>query len=248
MRNLLIFDYDKTLARPVSVPSDQMLKEFSRILKGNYIAIMSGGRTKEQIVELFIENIPIADKSLLEHIFICPSYGNRIYQWVNGSLNLIYKAQKMSEEDNSYIYLALKDIPWSKYGVEYVKDKQIADRGTYIAIDCFGKDAPKSVREQWDPDKVKRQPIKHFLDNKFKDRFDVFVSGRTTIDIVAKGNNKADNTKKLAKMLNIPLKNVVFTGDEFQTYGNDYPLLSLEDIKINIVQNPKETLAVIQRM
>lgn len=75
-----------------------------------------------------------------------------------------------------------------------------------------------------------------------------FASGRTTIDILAKGNNKADNTQRLAKMLDIPLKNVVFTGDEFQVYGNDYPLLSLEDIKINIIQNPQEALTAVRKM
>lgn len=248
MKKLLIFDYDKTLARPVSVPSNEMLHEVARLLKENYLAVMSGGRTKEQIVELFVQNIPVEDKSLLEHIIICPSYGTLIYEWKDESLKLIYKAEEMVQEDKEHIYEALRGIQWEKYGIEPVQDEQIVDKGAYISIDCFGKEATKDVREAWDPDKIKRQPAKNRLDEIFQGKFDVFASGRTTIDILAKGNNKADNTQRLAKMLDIPLKNVVFTGDEFQVYGNDYPLLSLEDIKINIIQNPQEALTAVRKM
>lgn len=248
MKKLLIFDYDKTLARPVSVPSDEMLHEVARLLKENYLAVMSGGRTKEQIVELFVQNIPVEDKSFLEHIIICPSYGTLIYQWKDESLKLIYKAEEMAQEDKEHIYEALRGIQWEKYGIEPVQGGQIVDKGAYISIDCFGKEASKDVREAWDPDKIKRQPAKNRLDEIFQGKFDVFASGRTTIDILAKGNNKADNTQRLAKMLDIPLKNVVFTGDEFQVYGNDHPLLSLEDIKINIIQNPQETLTAVRQI
>lgn len=248
MKKLLIFDYDKTLARPVSVPSDEMLHEVARLLKENYLAVMSGGRTKEQIIELFVQNIPVEDKSFLEHIIICPSYGTLIYQWKDESLKLIYKAEEMAQEDKEHIYEALRGIQWEKYGIEPVQGGQIVDKGAYISIDCFGKKASKDVREAWDPDKIKRQPAKNRLDEIFQGKFDVFASGRTTIDILAKGNNKADNTQRLAKMLDIPLKNVVFTGDEFQVYGNDYPLLSLEDIKINIIQNPQETLTAVRQI
>jgi len=197
---------------------------------------------------LFVQNIPVEDKSLLEHIIICPSYGTLIYEWKDESLKLIYKAEEMVQEDKEHIYEALRGIQWEKYGIEPVQDEQIVDKGAYISIDCFGKEATKDVREAWDPDKIKRQPAKNRLDEIFQGKFDVFASGRTIIDILAKGNNKADNTQRLAKMLDIPLKNVVFTGDEFQVYGNDYPLLSLEDIKINIIQNPQEALTAVRKM
>lgn len=174
MKKLLIFDYDKTLARPVSVPSNEMLHEVARLLKENYLAVMSGGRTKEQIVELFVQNIPVEDKSLLEHIIICPSYGTLIYEWKDESLKLIYKAEEMVQEDKEHIYEALRGIQWEKYGIEPVQDEQIVDKGAYISIDCFGKEATKDVREAWDPDKIKRQPAKNRLDEIFQGKFDVF--------------------------------------------------------------------------
>lgn len=248
MRKLLIFDYDKTLARPLSIPSNEMLIETARLLGDNYFAVMSGGRTLQQIRDWLVTKIPVDDSSLLNHIFICPSYGNKIYQWNDGNLDLIYEAEKMPQCDRDYIYESLRSIQWPQFGIEDVREEQIKDKGAYISIDCFGKDASKRIREEWDPDKIKRQPAKSGLDEIFKGRFDVFASGRTTIDIVAKGNNKADNTKRLAKMLDIPLKNVVFTGDEFQEYGNDYPLLSLKDVTINIIESPEETLEIVRKM
>ncbi len=49
MKKLLIFDYDNTLAQPVSVPPNEILFEVARLLKENYLAVISGGRTLEQM-------------------------------------------------------------------------------------------------------------------------------------------------------------------------------------------------------
>lgn len=234
MKKLFIFDYDNTLAQPVSVPSDNILSETARLTKENYVAIMSG-RTLKQLNQLFVKNITITNNNL----FICPYYGNKIFNYNLEALNLIYETEQVPQKDKGIIYKALKGI----------KEKVIiTEKAGYIAMDCLGEDASNKVREKWDPDGSKRLSIRRNLDEIFKGRFDMFITGRATIDIVAKGRNKADNTVRLAKMLDIPLTNVTFTGDEFYKYGNDYPLLFLKDIQINIIKNPEETLGILKRM
>lgn len=234
---LMIFDYDKTLARPVQTPDEGILIEIARLLKNNYIAVVSGGRTLTQLDELFTKKIPTEDKNLLKNILLCPWYGNEIYEWDNG-YKIIFKAPIMSDKEKKKIFSVLDSLNLEKY----------EDRGSYISIDCLGKDATAEVKEKWDPDKTKRLVIKRDLDRVFENRFDVYATGRSTIDIVSKENTKADSTVVLAKLLNIPLSDVIFTGDEFASHGNDYPLLELDDITVNMVNSPEETLELVKRM
>lgn len=247
MMRLLIFDYDMTLAFPASeVPTD-ILYEIDRLLCSNYVAIISGGRTLGQLLDLLVSHLPIESNSFLGNLYLCPSYGNMIYS-LNDGPQLIYKAENMRIEDKKYILDIINQIEWKNFDIPDVKGQQINDRGSFISINCLGKDASREIKEIWDPEKVRRRKIKKELDRVFKGRFDVFASGRTTIDIVSDGNRKVDNTKRLAKMLNISLRDVVFTGDEFEPYGNDFPILELEDVTVNITTGPEETLKYMRLM
>lgn len=244
---LLIFDYDKTLAKPIEPPSKEILVELSRLIKDSYIAVLSGGRNLNQLDELLTKNISLEDRSLLTNLLLCPWYGNEIYKWDNG-YRLIFKAPSMLDKERREIFAVLDTFDWTKYGVKKVYGDQMEDRGSYISVDCLGKDVPKDVKENWDPDKANRQIIKRDLDKIFNNKFDVYATGRNTIDVISKDNTKADNTVVLSNLLKVPLKNIVFTGDEFTSYGNDYPLLELDDITINMVNGPEETLELVKRM
>ncbi len=72
------------------------------------------------------------------------------------------------------------------FGIKRIYGDQIEDRGTFVSINCLGKDVPKEIKEKWDPDKAKRLVIKRALDNTFNNKFDIYATGRNTIDIVSK--------------------------------------------------------------
>ena len=246
MKKLFIFDYDRTIAQPVSVPSKEMLHELEGILEGNIIAIMSGGRTYDQVNALLIKNLSRKKKLPLQNFYVAPFYGNTIFQWDAETPILKYKAEEMAEETKNEIYNALRGIQEGKsIGGELNKMKTI-DKGQYISINCLGGAFTKEEREAWDTDKVKRQKLKNYLDGELQGKLEVYVTGRATVDIIPKGKNKAENSKRLAKMLDIELKNVLYFGDEFEVYGNDYPLLSVKGIHINVVKNPEETLEILK--
>ncbi|MBP8979524.1 HAD-IIB family hydrolase [Candidatus Dojkabacteria bacterium] len=240
MKKLLIFDYDNTLAKPVSVPSDEVLYEITRLLEKNYVAVMSG-RTFEPLKRLFVDKISILNRDNLKNLFICPSYGNKIYNWSAERLNLVYEAEVMTQGDKQIVCEALRALEGTGRG-------EVKEKEGYIVIDCLGDDVSDEEKEVWNPKGTKRLAIKKGLDEMLQGRFETFVAGRASVDVIAKGGNKADNTVRLAKMLDVPLKDVVFTGDEFEVYGNDYPLLSLKDIHINIVKNPEETLELMHKV
>lgn len=248
MKKLLIFDYDQTLAPRISPPSEEMLHEVARVLENNYLAVMSGGRTLKQIQNWFVKRTPVKDSQHRNSIFLCPAYGNKIYQWEDGGLGLKYEAEKMDEYTKEYILDALRGIQWTEFGISEITDEQIKKPEIYFSFDCLPIGTSKKVKETWDPEKIKRQPARKELEKVFKKDFEVYATGRSTIDILPKGKNKADNTQRLAEMLDIPLANVVFTGDEFEVYGNDYPLLTIKEIQVNPVKNPEETLEILKNL
>lgn len=155
MKKLLIFDYDKTLAEPAEKPSEEMQRELARLLETNYIAVMSGGRSRKDLEVLLADDLPVKSKDALRNLYLCPVYGNKIYQWDNG-YKLIAKSMEMSEEDKQYIMSRLKDIKWEEFGLPVIELDQIHYRDTSVSVVCLGKDIPKEIRESWDPDKVKR--------------------------------------------------------------------------------------------
>ena len=244
---LLIFDYDKTLARPIESLTSSIATQLARLLETNYIAIISGGRNLNQLDTLLTKYLPLKDQNLLRNLYLCPWYGNQIYKWDNG-YRLIFDAPHMSDIERRDIFSVLDHFEWEKFGIEKVYGDQMEDRGTSISINCLGRDVPREIKEKWDPDKAKRLIIKRSLDKAFDNKFDIYATGRNTIDIVSKDNTKADNTVVLAKLINIPMKDIVFTGDEFTPHGNDYPMLELDQIEINMVNGPEETLKILEKM
>jgi HAD superfamily hydrolase (TIGR01484 family) len=244
---LLIFDYDKTLAKPIESLTPAIASELVRLLEKNFIAIISGGRDLNQLDRLLTKYLPIREKELLFHLYLCPWYGNQIYRWNNG-YRLIFDAPHMSDIERREIFSVLDNFQWENFGIKRIYGDQIEDRGTFVSINCLGKDVPKEIKEKWDPDKAKRLVIKRALDNAFNNKFDIYATGRNTIDIVSKDNTKADNTIVLAKLIGVPLSDIVYTGDEFTPHGNDFPMLELDQIKINMVNGPEETLEILKRM
>lgn len=239
MKKLIVFDYDNTLAEPVSVPSVEVLSELGRLLEENYLAVISGGRTLEQMEKLLVKHIPVKNELSLRNLFLGPSYGNKLYNWSAEGPILVHETEPMVQEDKKTISEALRGLEGLEHGESKEKDG-------YITFSCLGNEVSNEKRKEWDLDGSKRLPIRERLNETLGEKFNLFIAGRASIDIVSKGRNKADNVVRLAKMLDIPLTDVIYTGDEFQVYGNDYPLLSLKDVKVNIVKNPEETLEVIQ--
>ncbi len=244
---LLIFDYDRTLAKPIESLTPAIASELVRLLENNYVAIISGGRDLYQLDKLLTRYLPLINKDSLSHLYLCPWYGNQIYKWDNG-YRLIFDAPHMSDVERRDIFIVLDHFDWKRYGIEKVYGDQIEDRGTSISINCLGRDVPKDIKDKWDPDKAKRLIIKRDLDKAFNNKFDIYATGRNTIDIVSKDNTKADNTVVLAKLIGVPLSEIIFTGDEFAPHGNDFPMLELDQIKINMVNGPEETLEILKRM
>jgi HAD superfamily hydrolase (TIGR01484 family) len=236
---LLLFDYDNTIAQPVSIPSSQTLRKLVKLAEENYIAIISGGRSYGELKKLFIQHIKMKEKDNLRRVFLCTKYGNLIHSW-DKRWSVMYKSIQLKPFEVNEIRRITEGIEWGKYGIEKSFGKRIANKGSYISIDCLGRNASRTLKGGWDVKKLIRREIRDDIRAKLDKKYDIYITGRNTIDIVPKGFNKADSILRLCRLLDMDLKNCIFFGDEFTKDGNDYPILSL-GIKHYKVGNPENT-------
>lgn len=243
MMKLLIFDYDKTIAKPKSKPSSKMIETFSTLLQRNYVAVLTGGRSFEELNRLLVQYI---QKDLLKNLYLCPEYGSKIYVFKNAFIPL-RNEKRLSSRQIKEIGRIAKGLDWKKYNVSQIYGEQIKHRGTSVSIDCLGQDAPDCVKNVWDRDFKYRKIIKRDLEEVWGKKYDIYATGRNTLDIVMKGYSKADTVKRLCELLKVPLKECVFVGDEFEVYGNDYSTLELDDIKVYMTKGPEDTLLFMHK-
>ncbi len=243
---LLLLDYDNTIARPQSKPSLKTLQTLALLSQKNYVAVITGGRSFTELKKLFVKNLPKEKKALLQSIFLCTEYGNLIYSW-DKKWSVLSKSTPLRESEAEKVRKLIENITWSKYGIQKSYGRRIRKRISYISIDCLGMNAPREIKERWDSNKKKRESIKEEIQEEIDKKYDIYITGRNTIDIIPKGFNKADCVLRLCRLLNIDLKECIFFGDEFNKDGNDYPILSL-GIKHYKVENPEETLKLLNNI
>jgi phosphomannomutase len=244
MGKFLILDYDKTIAKPKSPPSEDMLVLLSSLLKEHKIAILTAGRSFEALKEILVEKLPYKDTLILNNLLLCPKYGNTIFAWKEG-WTLIHNSPEINLKEKRRLKRIVKKIDWKKYTPKRRKGKRIHDKGVVISINCLGKNSKSEERDNWDPTGEKRRSIKNDIQKELGEGYDIYITGRNTIDLVPQGMNKADNILKLLELTSEPLENAMYVGDELYPDGNDYPILSL-DIEVHSVNNPSETEIILR--
>lgn len=243
---LLLLDYDNTIARPQSKPSLKTLQTLALLSQKNYVAVITGGRSFTELKKLFVKNLPKGKEAILQNILLCTEYGNLIYSYEK-KWSILSKSTPLKEVEAAKIRELIENISWNKYGIQKSYGQRIRKRISYISIDCLGKNAPRNIKERWDSSKKKRESIKEEIQVKIDKKYDIYITGRNTIDIIPKGFNKADCVLRLCRLLSISLKECIFFGDEFNKDGNDYPILAL-GIQHYKVENPAETLRLLNNI
>lgn len=214
----LIFDLDGTLAPSKAPPTESMCQTLCEALKYFKIAVISGA-SFEQFQKQLVAHLPCAD---LSNLMLAPTNGSAIYSFVNGGWNLLEKSI-LSGEDKEKIFVAIKKA-MKEYGIleNNTYGTQIDDRETQVTFSGCGSTAPISVKESWDPDASLRLKIADYIKKEIPE-FEVRVAGMTSVDVTAKGFDKASAIRKIEKYLNIETKDILFMGDALFKGGNDEP-------------------------
>jgi HAD superfamily hydrolase (TIGR01484 family) len=238
----LIFDLDGTLAPSKARPSESMCNTLCEALKYFKIAVISGARF-EQFQEQLVAHLPCID---LSNLMLAPTNGSAIYSFTKGEWQCLEK-NILIEEDKERIFIAIKkamaecDIaPDDTYG------PQIDDRETQITFSGCGSIAPISIKESWDADASLRIKMANIIKEQIPE-FEVRVGGMTSIDVTAKGFDKASAIIKIEKYLNIKTEEILFMGDALFQGGNDEPA-KRTGVDTLQVKNPEETEEKIKEL
>lgn len=228
MKKVIAFDVDDTLVKSKNPLTDEMRDLLAHLLKKYEVAIISGSR-----YEIFQVNIiqPLAGVAGddLKHMHILPTCGTRYYTYQGDTekWNLEY-AEDFTEDQKAKISEVCERRarefglwPDSPFG------EVIEDRLSQIAMSMLGQQAPAEAKYEWyDKNKQEAYRLTELIAEDLPE-FEVRYGGTTTVDITAKGIDKAYGMQRLLDALGLEKSDALFIGDRLEEGGNDYPVLAM---------------------
>jgi phosphomannomutase len=232
---ILLSDVDDTVAPSTHAISPAMAEVFCRLVDaGRELVFVSGGSVAQMTKQVSV---------LLprRHHLLGTSGSHAVAVDAQGKQTELFKVG-FSETERAEILAAL-DALAQHYHIRPDTDKadQIQDRGCQFTLSALGRGAADARKRAFDPDGSLRREWVHFLLARLgEDRFTLRVGGTTSVDITAKGVDKASGVRRLLETLNWKAQDGLYFGDRFEETGNDHPVLQVMDC-VNVT-GPDQTL------
>jgi phosphomannomutase len=240
---LVAFDLDGTLAPskgPISIEMAEALKSLVAVVP---VCIISGG-TKEQILSQVVDRLPLGTN--LRNLHIMPTSGSQYFKRSFGKWREIYSENFTEEQSKKIIDCLEVSAELLGYWPEDPYGKVIENRGSQITFSALGQDAPRELKESWDPSGEKKDKLRRSVSSLLIE-FDVRSGGSTSVDVTRTGIDKGFGMYELHKRTHIPLENILFIGDRLDVGGNDYPIIAV-GVDYKQVKSPYETLRIIKKL
>ena len=240
---IVAFDLDGTLAESKSPITPRMAGDLSRLLAEVPVCVISGGafRQFETQVLAHLEASP----EQLERLHLMPTCGTQYYRWRDGGWYQVY-AEDLSEDVKKQVIEVLtrgakelglwEDKTWGDI---------IEDRGSQITYSALGQQAPVDAKKAWDPDGAKKERLRAYAAPLLPD-LEVRGGGTTSVDVTAKGIDKAYGMNKLMDQLHLKKDDILFCGDRLDEQGNDYPVKAM-GIRTVAVAKWEDTADFVER-
>ena len=219
---LLAFDLDETLAPSKSPLPGRMAAVLAELLGLCEVCIISGGQFGQ--FEAQVLSRIEADEARLERLHLMPTCGTRYVVREDGAWRDVY-ARNLSPEQVAAAFAALEREA-RRLGLweEKTWGPILEDRGSQVTFSALGQQAPVEAKKAWDPDRSKKETLRAAVAPLLPE-LEVRSGGSTSIDITAKGVDKAYGIEELAAQTGIPVSEMLFVGDRLDEGGNDYPVI-----------------------
>lgn len=241
---LVAFDLDDTLAPSKSPTPPRIAAALTDLLALVPVCVISGGRFEQFQKQL----LPALDLSahLAERLHLMPTCGTRYLRSQAGQWQEIYARDLPAEQRTQA--LAVLEEKARELGVweDDTWGPALEDRGSQITYSALGQQAPVSAKIAWDPTGEKKNRLRDAVARQLPD-LEVRSGGSTSVDITARGVDKAYGMRQLVTATGIELEAMVFVGDRLDRHGNDYPVLKL-GVECIAVAGWEETADVIERL
>jgi phosphomannomutase len=258
-KTLVVFDLDGTLTSSKMPMDTEMAQLVARLIAMKRVAVIGGGKFslfKQQLIAPLLERGSPAGSQLrkysrkfFKNLFLFPTTSTAFYCYNRGwrSVYIHRLSKKERAEIKRAFQVVFKNVgyihPKKVYG------KIIEDRGTQITFSALGQHAPLAVKKRAKRSKsheVLRRRIASELQKLLPD-FDIRLGGLTSIDVTRKGIDKAYGLRQIKKYLRVPIKKMVFIGDDLSPGGNDYAVRNT-GVDCVAVRGPKDTKRVIREI
>ncbi|WRS29545.1 HAD-IIB family hydrolase [Actinomycetaceae bacterium MB13-C1-2] len=218
---LVAFDLDDTLAPSKSPLPEPMATALRRLLDVGEVAVISGGALPQFRLQL-LDNLG-ASADELSRLHLLPTCGTQYLRFDQGKLEEVY-AHHLSKQQRDEAIQVLADAanelglweaaPWGDI---------IEDRGSQITFSALGQKAPLDAKRAWDPTGEKKSSLVAKVAPLLPE-LEVRGGGSTSVDITAKGIDKAYGMNALLGITGYDKNQMLFIGDRLDPGGNDYPV------------------------
>jgi HAD superfamily hydrolase (TIGR01484 family) len=236
------FDLDDTLARSKCPIAPAMAEALLALLERHAVLVISGGNAAQFRTQV-LAHLP--DDPLLDGLHLMPTCGTRYLRREAGEWREVY-AHDLDPQSRAAAFTALETVArelgyWEPD--ERVHGDRIEDRGSQVTFSALGQQAPPDAKAAWDPGGAKRDAMRRRLDGLLP-HLEVRAGGSTSIDVTARGIDKAYGLRRLMELLDLRPDEVLFVGDRLEPGGNDHPVVAL-GVATRAVRHEGETLDVI---
>lgn len=220
---LVMFDLDDTLAPSKTAMADEMVDLFREMLAASLGCIISGGQMGQFQTQ-------VLDRlGAFEHrgnLHLMPTNGTRYLRWADPEWETVY-AEELSDDQKARA-LAVVEEGAKELGLWESKTwgPILEDRGSQITFSALGQSAPVDAKTAWDPDGRKKESLRAYAAERLSD-LEVRSGGSTSVDITAKGIDKAYGARRLMEILGLTTDDILFFGDRLDEGGNDRPVMDL---------------------
>lgn len=244
---VVAFDLDNTLARSKMRMSDHMGDLLAQLTHRLPVAIISGGRF-EQFRDQVLAVLDNASGQGCDatQLHLMPTSGTRYYRWEEGQWRCIYAHDLNLQDRKAAIDSLTRHARELNIEESHLWGPQIEDRGSQITFSALGQSAPVEAKDAWDPDNVKKNALAAAVRADLP-HLQVRSGGSTSVDISARGIDKAYAVRTLSSMLDIAVPDMIFVGDRMDPQGNDYPAALAGTMPVRVA-NPDETAAFVEEL
>ncbi|WP_341257583.1 MULTISPECIES: HAD-IIB family hydrolase [Gordonia] len=220
---LVMFDLDDTLAPSKTAMSDEMVELFRELLATSLGCIISGGQYGQFQSQVLDRLGDFPDKA---NLHLMPTNGTRYVRWSGDEWETVY-AEDLSAEQKS-LAMAVVEEGARELGLWESKTwgPILEDRGSQVTFSALGQSAPVDAKAAWDPDGRKKESLRAYAAARLPE-LEVRSGGSTSVDITAKGIDKAFGARRLMEILGLGIDDILFFGDRLDDGGNDRPVADL---------------------
>lgn len=220
---LVMFDLDDTLAPSKTAMSDEMVALFTAMLGTSLGCIISGGQFGQFQSQVLDRLGDFPDKA---NLHLMPTNGTRYIRWQDGQWDTVY-AEDLSDDQKSRAMRVVEQGA-RELGLweEQTWGPILEDRGSQVTFSALGQSAPVDAKAAWDPDGRKKESLRAYAAQRLPD-LEVRSGGSTSVDITAKGIDKAYGARRLMEILGLSASDILFFGDRLDEGGNDRPVMEL---------------------